>query len=53
MYGFRSLREQLLEERRKNAEIEAALAKATADLEYVAMMSDIEIEDEMEGDDNE
>lgn len=32
----------------ENAQLRAALAKAKADLEYVAMMADIDIEEEFE-----
>lgn len=46
MFGFKSTREQLLEERRKNAELRAALDKTNADVEYIAMMTDVELEDD-------
>lgn len=46
MFSFRNTREQLLDERRKNAELRAALAKTNADIEYIAMMTDVEIDDE-------
>ncbi len=51
MFGFKSTREQLVEERRKNAQLQAALDKTSADVEYIAMMTDVELEDdeEMEG----
>lgn len=52
MFGFKSTRDQLIEEKRKNAELTAQLAKTAADLEYVAMMTDVEI-DETEEEDNE
>ena len=48
MFGYKSIREQLLEERRKSARLEAALVKTNADVEYIAMMTDVEIEDEDE-----
>lgn len=46
MFGYKSIREQLLEERRKSARLEAELNKTNADVEYIAMMTDVEIEDE-------
>ena len=48
MFGYKSIREQLLEERRKSARLEAALVKTNADVEYIAMMTDVEIEDDEE-----
>jgi len=44
MFGFKSTKEQLLEERRKNAQLQAALEKTSADVEYIAMMTDVELE---------
>lgn len=54
MFGFKSTREQLVEERRKNAQLQAALNKTSADVEYIAMMTDVELEDdeEMEGEED-
>lgn len=46
MFGFKSTREQLLEERRKNAQLQAALDKTNSDVEYIAMMTDVELESE-------
>lgn len=46
MFGFKSTREQLLEERKKNAELRAALGKTNSDVEYIAMMTDVELEEE-------
>jgi hypothetical protein len=48
MFGYKSTREQLLEERRKNAELQAKLTKTNADIEYIAMMTDVDIEDDEE-----
>lgn len=50
MFGFKSTRDQLIEEKRKNAELNAQLAKTAADLEYVAMMADVEIDETEEED---
>ncbi|MBR0425825.1 MAG: hypothetical protein IJK01_06875 [Clostridia bacterium] len=46
MFGFKSTKEQLLEERRKNAQLQAALEKTSADVEYIAMMTDVELEED-------
>lgn len=46
MFGFKSTREQLLEERRKNAQLQAALDKTNSDVEYIAMMTDVELEED-------
>lgn len=57
MFGYKSTREQLIEERRKNAALTAQLAQTNANLEFIAMMTDVDIDDEeaqgMEVDDNE
>lgn len=46
MFGFISAREQLVKERQKNAVMQAQIAKANSDIEYLAMMTDIEMEQE-------
>jgi hypothetical protein len=46
MFRYKSIHEQLFEERRKNAKLQAQIAKANADLEYIAMMADIDIEED-------
>lgn len=46
MFGFKSSREQMIEERRKNAQLQAALDKTSSDVEYIAMMTDIELEED-------
>lgn len=46
MFGFISAREQLVKERQKNAAMQAHIAKANSDIEYLAMMADIEMEQE-------
>ena len=46
MFGFISAREQLVKERQKNAAMQAQIAKANRDIEYLAMMTDIEMEQE-------
>lgn len=44
MFGIKTMREQLVEERRKNAALQAQIIKANSDIEYLAMMADIEME---------
>lgn len=46
MFGFISAREQLVKERQKNAAMQAQIAKSNSDIEYLAMMTDIEMEQE-------
>lgn len=46
MFGFISAREQLVKERQKNAAMQAQITKANSDIEYLAMMTDIEMEQE-------
>ena len=46
MFGFISAREQLVKERQKNAAMQAQIAKANSDIEYLAMMADIDMEQE-------
>lgn len=48
MFGYKSTKEQLLEERRKNAQLQAALDKTSADVEYIAMITDVELDDDEE-----
>lgn len=44
MFRYTSLREQILLERQKNAVLRAQADKNAADIDYIAMMSDIELE---------
>lgn len=44
MFGFIGAREQLVKERQKNAALQAQIVKANSDIEYLAMMADIEME---------
>ena len=46
MFVYKPLKTQVLEERQKNAQLQSALDKAVADLEYVAMMTDVELEED-------
>lgn len=45
MFGYKDTKTQLLEEKKKNAALQAKLAKADADIEYLAMMTDVELEE--------
>ncbi len=45
MFKFKSTKEQLIEERKKNAVLQSSLAKTNADIEYLAMMTDVELEE--------
>lgn len=44
MFRYTSLREQILLERQKNTVLRAQADKNAADIDYIAMMSDIELE---------
>lgn len=48
MFKFKDVKTQLIEEKKKNAELQAKLAKTNADVEYIAMMTDVELEEETE-----
>lgn len=48
MFSFKGIREQMIEERRKNAQLRAEFEKINADVIYIAMMSDVELETEEE-----
>ena len=54
MFEFKGTKEQLIAERRRNEQLAAALTKTAADMEYIAMMTDVELdndeEDEADGD---
>lgn len=44
MFAYKSIRELLNDERKNRAELNATLTKANADIEYIAMMTDVDIE---------
>ena len=44
MFKYVPLIKQILEERRKNAHLEEKNQKNVADIEYIAMMCDVELE---------
>ena len=41
---YLSLKDQLLKEKQKNAALSAEATKNTADIDYIAMMCDVELE---------
>lgn len=57
MFKYTSLRDQIIEERNKNIVLKAQADKNASDIDYIAMMSDIELEtdeqEEAEGDNDE
>ena len=46
MFGMKTVKEQMHEARCENAKLRTALDKTGADVEYIAMMSDIELDTE-------
>ena len=48
MFKYRSINDQLIEERNKNTLLNMQLEQAQANIDYIAMMSDIELEEEGE-----
>lgn len=52
MFKYVPVREQLQLERKKTAQLQSSLEKASADIEYIAMMTDIELDEETEVEDH-
>lgn len=46
MFVYKDTKRQLMEEKKKNAELQSKLAKTNADIEYIAMMTDVELEED-------
>ena len=46
MFKYIPLEEQILKERQRNAALEAEARKTAADIDYIAMMTDIDLETE-------
>ena len=44
MFKYTSLRDQIIEERNKNIVLKAQADKNASDIDYIAMMSDIELD---------
>ena len=56
MFRYIPLKEQVMEERRKNAALKTLLDKNSSDIDYIAMMCDVELDidnNETEETDNE
>ena len=52
MFRYIPLKEQVMEERRQNAALKALSDKNTSDIDYIAMMCDVELDDvELDTDD--
>lgn len=48
MFDYKNMRKQLIEERRKNAELAQQLSKTRSDIDYLSMMTDIDMEQDSE-----
>lgn len=48
MFDYKNMRKQLIEERRKNAELAQQLSKTRSDIDYLSMMADIDMEQDSE-----
>lgn len=44
MFGMKTIKEQTLDLRRENAKLKTNLDKTNADIEYIAMMTDVELD---------
>ncbi len=53
MFKFKDTRIQLMEEKKKNAELQAKIEKTNADIEYIAMMTDVELDETEETENDE
>ena len=45
MFEYKNVYKQLIEMRNKNAELQAKLDKTNANVDYIAMMTDIDLEE--------
>ena len=55
MFGMKTIQQQALDLRRETAKLKTVLDKTNADIEYIAMMTDVELDtgsDETEEDEN-
>lgn len=50
MFGFKNILDQLIDARRENEELRAKIVKVNSDIEYMAMMTDTEL-DQSDGED--
>ncbi len=46
MFKYKTVKEQMLEERKKNAQLSAENIKIRSDVDFVAMMCDIELDND-------
>lgn len=57
MFKYKSLNQQLIDERKKNVTLKEQVDKNASDIDYIAMMSDIELDmdetEETEAENNE
>ncbi len=44
MFKYKSVSQQTVEERRKNEQLQAHSLKQRSDIDYIAMMNDVELE---------
>lgn len=50
MFGFKNVLDQLIDARRENEELRAKIVKVNSDIEYMAMMTDTDL-DQSDGED--
>lgn len=48
MFSFKSTREQLMEERQRSAALQSEVEKSSADIQYIAMMTDVDLDEGVE-----
>ena len=48
MFGYRTLREQVIEEQHKSAALQEEVEKNAADVLYVSMMTDVDLDEDEE-----
>lgn len=46
MFKYKTISEQLIEERKKNHLLSVKIEKLLSDMDYIAMMCDVELEEE-------
>ena len=46
MFKFKTVTEQLIEERKRNRALSVILEKILSDMDYIAMMCDVDLEEE-------
>ena len=48
MFKYKTLKEQIIHERKRNTRMTQELLKKSADIDYIAMMCDIDLDEESE-----